>query len=850
MDKGQEAGTGIHPDLPPVSRKTILERLRTRPDSEHGQALFRIGVGGVASLFALLEPQSTTLSPLHLLELVLFLISSAILIFLDILRNPGINPPRRIAGMLVDIGCTTLFLATSREQGIVLVIIYLWVIIGNGFRYGRTYLLLSSALSAAGLTAVFLKNPIWSKEPWLYESFLLAIIILPLYMSSLIRKLYAALDAANDASRAKSQFLTTVSHELRTPLAGVIGIGDLLWKSNPTHEQRSLLQSLSASARSLQGLIENLLEISRTEAGKSQVQKEPFNLFRLLGESTRTIAPLAHEKKILFSFRLSGFLPEILSGDERRLHQVLVNLLGNAVKFTERGKVELSVSGLRTTDHSGYLRVIVEDTGIGIPEEIQPRIFERFVQGDASVTRKYGGTGLGTSIAREMVETMGGTIGFASQIGVGTRFWFEVPFTCEDPSALSVRNPGPEAGPVRILYMNFSEEQDDLPSRLPGDGVELTIVKDRQSALDYVTRTFMENNSPEALVVKIGQRLQEWDDALSLLRSSPLLDVLPVIFVEKETPLTLPALSDLWSIPRIYTILPPDPALLLPMLRVLPTQKWATVREEGQKRRSLSVLVAEDNAINRRVLQEMLREAGHTVSLAHDGEEALDLLEESPDGLFDAMILDYNMPGQGGLDVLKAARFMNPRSRIASMILTAAVTPEVEEVCRKTGVDAFLAKPVDSRILIGTLDRIVREKAEKPFPKMVRKNRAKILDPEVFEKLSRVSSSPSFLSDLLQSFRSDGYRLLFEMEEAVGDGDHTSFLDKAHAMKGGALQVGAMALSEACSLVSMLKVSEMETTRPNLLLSAISGAFRETLESLERQLGTASARAKETDPTG
>jgi len=221
-------------------------------------------------------------------------------------------------------------------------------------------------------------------------------------------------------------------------------------------------------------------------------------------------------------------------------------------------------------------------------------------------------------------------------------------------------------------------------------------------------------SSFEALVVRIGQSLGEREDLVALLRSSPLLDILPVIFCESEVPPTLPALSDLWTLPRVYTILPADSSLLLSVFRTLPFRSGGkAVREESRVRPSLSVLVAEDNEINRRVLLEILREAGHTVALANDGEEALDLLEESPDGVFNAMILDCNRPGRGGLDVLKAWRFMDLRSRVATMILTAAVTPEMEESCRRTGGDAFLAKPVDSRTLLDTLERIVREKGRK-----------------------------------------------------------------------------------------------------------------------------------------
>ncbi|WP_379988367.1 ATP-binding protein [Dokdonella soli] len=308
-------------------------------------------------------------------------------------------------------------------------VLLLWVTIGNGLRYGTRYLMIAVALASISFLAVITMTPYWLENQALAWGLLVGLMAIPAYLTSLLRALTRATEDARRANEAKSTFLANMSHEFRTPLNGVVGMSELLSTTRLTSEQRECADVIRASARALLALVEDVLDISAIEVGKLKRAELDFRLTDILDGIHVMLQPVAASKDIAFDIDVEGNVPTGLHGDGDHLRQILMNLISNAIKFTERGSVCVHVERTRTeANDAAVLMFSVRDTGIGIPAEAQQRIFKAFEQADTGHGRRFGGTGLGTTIAKSLTELLGGRIGFESTEGVGTHFWAEIPF--------------------------------------------------------------------------------------------------------------------------------------------------------------------------------------------------------------------------------------------------------------------------------------------------------------------------------------------------------------------------------------------------------------------------------------
>lgn len=409
----------------------IKHRLSQRPDSEHGQAIVRLImlclILGYLEVVVSGRPEVAVALDLSRKFLVIeFLVAFFICGWL--LLKPGVSHSRRVLGMIADYSLMGVGLFLLGELLAWLYVVIMWVTVGNGLRYGPRFLYAAVGFAVVTFGAAMLTTPYWQSNPWLSWGLLTGLVAVPLYLSSLLRALVRATDAAKAASQAKSRFLANMSHEFRTPLNGIVGMSELLAATPLTAEQRDSAHVIQTSARALQLLVDDVLDISKIEAGKFTRSDVDFSVRELVRSIHVMLLPSAQSKGLALEFNVDKSIPTQLHGDSNHLRQVLVNLLSNAIKFTDSGRVSLDVVPLVTSDEDARLRFSVRDTGIGIPEASVARIFDAFEQVETGLGRRFGGTGLGTTIAKSLTESMGGQIGVESREGAGSHFWLEVPF--------------------------------------------------------------------------------------------------------------------------------------------------------------------------------------------------------------------------------------------------------------------------------------------------------------------------------------------------------------------------------------------------------------------------------------
>lgn len=419
----------------------LKSRFRQRADSEHGQAFVRLAIATLilAYLWGLSVfggPRAGGIQPMLLVMLGETFIGIVLVAMIAI--SPGVSHLRRWIGMLADYASLTALMLLDPVALAPLYVIVQWVIIGNGLRFGRKYLVSATALALVSFLAVTLNSAYWRGQPMLATGLLIGLLVIPMYMAALLRNLEKALEDARRANAAKSRFLATMSHEFRSPLNGIIGMSELLQGTRMGPEQREYAGVIQASAETLCLLVDDVLDISAIEAGKLRRKDAEFNLHDLVGRVATMLRRPALDKGLALQTRIADDVPVRLHGDGAILTQILLNLMHTAVKFTDSGSVALSVE--LTEPGGAGLRLVfsVRDTGIGVPAGDRERIFAALEEVDSSPGRRFDGSGIGTTIAKNLSQLLDGQIGVEDNPGGGSHFWVELPFGVLDAGSLEV----------------------------------------------------------------------------------------------------------------------------------------------------------------------------------------------------------------------------------------------------------------------------------------------------------------------------------------------------------------------------------------------------------------------------